>query len=255
MIDIKGICHTYITRGQATESLRDVSFTAEDSEFVTIVGPSGCGKSTLLKIIADILSPTDGHVLIHSRSPAEARQNREIGIVFQDPVLLAWRKNWLNVSLPLEILNVSPEERRRRSLKLLELVGLLDFSEKLPRELSGGMRQRVSIARALSINPSILLMDEPFGALDEMTRERMNMEIQSIWAKERKTILFVTHSIPEAVFLGDRVVVMSARPGRVLDVVEVTLPRPRVLEIREEKSFLAIIRAVRESSVVEVADD
>lgn len=245
MIEIRDVGKIYEADTSAVESLRNVSFTAEEAEFVSIVGPSGCGKSTLLKIIGNILEPTSGRVLIKGRSPAQARANREFGIVFQDPVLLAWRSNWQNVSLPLEILEAPTEQRQRRAYELLELVGLKQFANKLPRELSGGMRQRVSIARALSINPQILLMDEPFGALDELTRDYMRLELQKIWQRTNKTVLFVTHSISEAVFLSDRVVVLSPRPGTVLDILEISLPRPRTLQMREEQTFLRLTRRVR----------
>lgn len=245
MIEVRNVSKVYGAETGVVESLRDVTFTAEEGEFVSIVGPSGCGKSTLLKIIGNILNPTSGLILINGHSPVQARANREYGIVFQDPVLLAWRSNWQNVVLPLEILEVPARKRKQLAHELLELVGLSQFADKLPRELSGGMRQRVSIARALSIKPRILLMDEPFGALDELTRDHMCLELQKIWQQTNKTVLFVTHSISEAVFLSDRIVVLSSRPGTVLDNVEISLSRPRQLQMREERAFLDLTRHVR----------
>jgi NitT/TauT family transport system ATP-binding protein len=245
MIDLIKVGKIYYTRGKPIESLHDISFKVSDGEFVSIVGPSGCGKSTLVKIISDIIKPTSGQIFIDGNSPDDARKKRAFGIVFQDPVLMAWRTNIENVCLPLEVVGAPFKERQQKSLQLLELVGLSDFAHKLPRELSGGMRQRVSIARALSVNPKILLMDEPFGALDEITRDRMNMEIQDIWNKTKKTILFVTHSVPEAVLLSDKVVVMSKRPGLILETVNITLSRPRTLDMREESAFLGLVRQIR----------
>jgi NitT/TauT family transport system ATP-binding protein len=210
-------------------------------------GQSGCGKSTLLRLIADLLQPTNGEVLIQGRPAQEARQGRKYGMVFQSPVLFDWRSVERNIALPLEVLGISRDERRRRVNHILELVELADFAGHSPWQLSGGMQQRVAIARALVLEPSILLMDEPFGALDEMTRERMNLELHRIWAETGTTIIFVTHSIPEAVFLSTRVVIMSARPGRIVDVIDVDLPNQRTVDTRESERYFALVTAVREA--------
>ena len=227
-------------------ALRDVHVTIADGEFISVVGPSGCGKSTLLRIIADLLSPTEGTVLIRGRSPHEATQRREIGMVFQSPVLYDWRSVRRNVELPLEVMGRPRQVRRQRAEEMLELVGLEKFASRYPWQLSGGMQQRVSIARALSFEPVILLMDEPFGALDEITREYMNQELQRIWSQTRKTVLFVTHSVPEAVFLSTRVVVMSPHPGRVVAEIDIDLPRPRTEETRTQPRYYDLITEVRQ---------
>jgi NitT/TauT family transport system ATP-binding protein len=214
---------------------------------VSLIGPSGCGKSTLLRVIGDLIQPTTGTVEVNGKPAGRARRDREYGMVFQAPVLFDWRTVEDNVKLPLELMGRSPKERSERAREMLELVELGDFLKHHPYQLSGGMQQRVAIARALAFEPAILLMDEPFGALDEMTRERMNSEVLRIWEATGTTIVFVTHSIPEAVFLSSRVVVMSARPGRITDVIDIDLPRPRGIATREEPRYFELVTAVREA--------
>lgn len=235
----------YTTRGQRLVALRQIDLDVREGEFVSLIGPSGCGKSTLLRLIADLLQPAAGDVRVHGKPAAEARRDRDYGMVFQAPVLYDWRTVERNVQLPLEVMRVPRGERTARTRELLDLVGLTDFAGRYPWELSGGMQQRVSIARALSFRPSILLMDEPFGALDEMTRERLNMELLNIWSRTGTTVVFVTHSIPEAVFLSDRIVIMTPRPGRIETIVDVDLPRPRAGELREDERFFRLIATVR----------
>lgn len=226
-------------------ALQDVSLEIRPRELVSLIGPSGCGKSTLLRLIGDLLTPTSGSLLVNGKSPRQARMDRDYGIVFQQPVLYDWRTVEQNVMLPLEVMKAPKAERERRARQLLKLVGLQEFAKRYPWELSGGMQQRVSIARALSMQPSVLLMDEPFGALDEMTRERLNRELLTIWSETGATLVFVTHSIAEAVFLSDRIVVMSPRPGRVETIIEVDLPRPRGPETRDDRRFFELIAEVR----------
>lgn len=245
VVSLLSVTQTYGSASSGVAALRDVSITVDDGEFVSIVGPSGCGKSTLLRIIADLLSPTEGRVLIRGRSPHEARERREIGMVFQSPVLYDWRSVRRNIELPLEVIGRPRPERRGRAEEMLRLVGLEQFASSYPWQLSGGMQQRVSIARALVFDPVILLMDEPFGALDELGRERMNGELQRIWAQTGKTVLFVTHSVPEAVFLSSRIVVMSPHPGRVMAEVTVDLPRPRTTDTRTDSHYYDLITQVR----------
>lgn len=230
----------------ATVALADVSLDIAAGEFVSLIGPSGCGKTTLLRLIGDLVQPTGGKVMVLGKPAAQARSKREYGLVPQAPTLYDWRTVIKNVELPLEIMNVPQAERTARADRLLGLVGLGDFKKHFPWQLSGGMQQRVSIARALSFKPAILLMDEPFGALDEMTRERLNGELLSIWRETETTIVFVTHSIPEAVFLSTRVVVMSPRPGRIEQVVKVDLPYPRGVETREAPRYFELVSEVRE---------
>ena len=230
---------------QAVRALENVTLDIRAGEFVSLIGPSGCGKSTLLRLIGDLLTPTSGAIRVNGKMPRDARLSREYGIVFQQPVLYEWRTVMQNVQLPLEVMRVSAEERRQRAAALLSLVGLTEFAQRYPWELSGGMQQRVSIARALSFRPSVLLMDEPFGALDEMTRERLNRELLNVWAETRTTIVFVTHSVAEAVFLSDRIVVMSPRPSRIEAVIAVDVPRPREAESRELPRFFQLIAEVR----------
>ena len=230
----------------AVRALQSVDLDVRPGEFVSLIGPSGCGKSTLLRLIGDLLPPTAGSICVNGKSPRQARLSREYGIVFQQPVLYDWRTVAQNVQLPLEVMRVPAAERRARADSLLRLVGLSEFADRYPWQLSGGMQQRVSIARALSFQPSLLLMDEPFGALDEMTRERLNRELLGVWSETGTTIVFVTHSIAEAVFLSDRVVVMSPRPGRIEAVIQVDLPRPRDAASRETQRFFHLIAAVRQ---------
>lgn len=235
------------SRGEAVLALSDVSLDIHQGEFISLIGPSGCGKTTLLRLIADLLQPTSGTLTVRGKPAAQARQNREYGFVPQAATLYDWRNVIKNVELPLEIMNMPKAEREQRAAELLALVGLSDFHKKYPWQLSGGMQQRVSIARALSFKPSILLMDEPFGALDEMTRERLNGELLNIWRNTKTTIIFVTHSIQEAVFLSTRVVVMSPRPGRISKILPVDLPYPRVFETREMPRYFELISQIREN--------
>ncbi len=227
-------------------ALENINLTIEAGELISFIGPSGCGKSTLLRLIADLISPTKGDLQINGKTPNQARLDRDYGMVFQAATLYEWRTVNKNVQLPLEIMGYSRDERITRTQKMLELVELGNFGNHYPWQLSGGMQQRVAIARALAFEPSLLLMDEPFGALDEFTRERMNMELLRIWNQTQTTIVFVTHSIPEAVFLSSRVVVMSPRPGRITSVIDIDLPYPRVFETRELPRFFELITEVRE---------
>ena len=226
-------------------ALEDVDLDIRPGEFVSLIGPSGCGKSTLLRVVGDLIQPTAGAVEVNGKSAHQARVDRDYGIVFQDSVLFEWRTVARNIGLPLELAGWSRERRRERVQEMLELVELSGFEGHHPWQLSGGMQQRVSIARALSFEPALLLMDEPFGALDEMTRERLNLELLRIWAASGSTVIFVTHSISEAVFLSTRVVVMSPRPGRITGIVDVDLPQPRTSRTREEPRFAELIRDVR----------
>jgi NitT/TauT family transport system ATP-binding protein len=247
VVRLEGVSKAFAQKGQPMVALREIDLAIRRGEFVSLIGPSGCGKSTLLRLIGDLTSPTSGSVTVNGKSAVRARLDRDYGIVFQSPVLFDWRTVQDNVRLPLEVLGQDRPRRERRAREMLELVELQDFLGHYPYQLSGGMQQRVAIARALAIEPALLLMDEPFGALDEMTRERMNLEVLRIWERTGTTIVFVTHSIPEAVFLSTRVVVMSARPGRIVDVIEVDLPRPRTVETRETERYFELITAVRES--------
>ncbi len=228
-------------------ALQDIDLTVAAGEFVSLIGPSGCGKSTLLRLVADLLSPTSGDLEVAGGTAHDARLRRAYGMVFQAATLLEWRRVRQNVELPLEVMGLDRARRRARAEEMLDLVGLADFAEHYPWQLSGGMQQRVAIARALAFEPSILLMDEPFGALDEMTRERMQAEVLRLWRETGTTVVFVTHSIPEAVFLSTRVVVMSPRPGRIAEVVDVDLPRERGEDTREEQRFFALTTQVRDA--------
>ena len=244
MIVVSSLEKTYATRGRTqVQALAGISVEIEAGEFITIVGQSGCGKTTLLKILAGLLQRSAGSVTLRGQPVDEP--SRDIGIVFQDPVLLPWRTVFDNVMLPVEVLGLDRRSSAKRGRDLLGLVGLRGFEEKYPHELSGGMRRRVAIARALVHDPSLLLMDEPFGALDAMTREFMNLELLRIWKESGKTIVFITHSIPEAAFLADRVIVMSARPGRIKEIVEVRLPRPRDLDMMASDEFGVYTRRIR----------
>tara|TARA_R110002020_G_scaffold10801_17_gene41045 strand:+ start:3183 stop:3971 length:789 start_codon:yes stop_codon:yes gene_type:complete len=227
-------------------ALSDVNLTIEKGEFVSFIGPSGCGKTTFLRTIADLEQPTSGSLTINGQTPENARKDRAYGYVFQAPALYPWRTIAKNVALPLEIMGYSQAEQTARIARTLELVNLTGFEQKYPWQLSGGMQQRASIARALSFDADLLLMDEPFGALDEIVRDHLNAELLKLWARTQKTICFVTHSIPEAVYLSTRIVVMSPRPGRVIDVIESSLPSERPLDIRETPEFLAIAARVRD---------
>jgi NitT/TauT family transport system ATP-binding protein len=228
-------------------ALQDVDLEIRPGEFVSLIGPSGCGKSTLLRVVGDLIQPSSGTVEVNGKTAAQARADRDYGIVFQDSVLFEWRTVAKNIGLPLELAGWGRERRRARIDEMLDLVELTGFESHHPWQLSGGMQQRVSIARALALNPSILLMDEPFGALDEMTRERLNQELLQVCTETAATVLFVTHSIAEAVFLSSRIVVMSPRPGSIERVVTVDLPRPRVDETRAHPRFFELVTTVRQS--------
>ena len=247
VVRLSGVDKVFSRGGQpTTTALQGIDLDIARGEFISLIGPSGCGKSTLLRVIGDLVAPTRGEVIVNGKPAERARRDRDYGMVFQAPVLFEWRTVEDNVKLPLEILGRGAAERTSRAAEMLQLVELGDFAKHYPYQLSGGMQQRVAIARALSFEPAILLMDEPFGALDEMTRERMNSEVLRIWERTGTTIVFVTHSIPEAVFLSSRVVVMSARPGRITDVVTIDLPRPRNEETRESRRYFELVTAVRE---------
>jgi NitT/TauT family transport system ATP-binding protein len=243
VIAVRQLGKIYETRGGTVAALELIDFAIRDGEFVAVVGPSGCGKSTLLKILAGLIPISSGSALLRGTPIAGPR--RDVGLVFQAPVLFPWRTVLGNALLPADVQRLGRAEAERRARQLLALVGLEGFEKRYPGELSGGMQQRAAIVRALVHDPAILLMDEPFGALDAMTREQMNLELQRIWLDRRKTILFITHSIAEAVFLGDRVFVMTPRPGRMLDMFEVTLPRPRPLDIMTTPEFGAYVRRAR----------
>ena len=243
VIAVRRLAKTYGGGADAVDALRDIDFTVADGEFMSIVGPSGCGKSTLLKILAGLMPASDGEALLNDVPIAGPR--RDIGVVFQSPVLFPWRSVLGNVLLPVDVQRLGRERMTARALELISLVGLSGFERRYPWELSGGMQQRVALVRALIHDPALLLMDEPFGALDALTREAMNVELQRIWLDRRKTLLFVTHSTTEAVFLADRVLVMTARPGRIGDMLEVKLPRPRSLDVMTTEAFGAHVRRIR----------
>jgi len=248
VVSIQEVNKTFNSGGrERVSALQDINLEVGANEFVSLIGPSGCGKSTLLRLIADLLSPTSGRLLINGKPPYQARLDRDYGIVFQAATLYEWRSVSQNVQLPLEIMGFSARRRAERAQDMLKLVELEQFSEHYPWQLSGGMQQRVAIARALAFEPALLLMDEPFGALDEFTRERMNMELLQIWGKTGGTVIFVTHSISEAVFLSSRVVVMTPRPGRITRILDIELPRPRSFETRQDERFFASVTEVRES--------
>jgi NitT/TauT family transport system ATP-binding protein len=243
VVRLSGVGKEFGTGGVV--ALQGIDLEIGEREFVSLIGPSGCGKSTLLRIMGDLIQPTLGDVVVNGKSPHQARLDRDYGIVFQDAVLFDWRTVTKNISLPLEMLGWDRKRREARVDELMKLVELTGFESHHPWQLSGGMQQRVSIARALSFDPPLLLMDEPFGALDEMTRERLNLELLEIWEASGSTVVFVTHSISEAVYLSTRVVVMSARPGRIVGIVDVDLPQPRTIDTREEPHFAELIRDVR----------
>ncbi|HKI24479.1 MAG TPA: ABC transporter ATP-binding protein [Gaiellaceae bacterium] len=243
VVELKAVSKEF-AQGQV-RALEGIDLEIRPREFISLIGPSGCGKSTLLRIVGDLIQPSGGDVVVNGKSAHQARLDRDYGIVFQDAVLFDWRTVEKNIGLPLEILRWDRRKRGERVQELVDLVELKGFEKHHPWQLSGGMQQRVSIARALSFSPPLLLMDEPFGALDEMTRERLNLELLRIWEQSGSTVIFVTHSISEAVFLSTRVVVMSARPGRIVGVVHVNLPQPRTIETREDPFFADLIREVR----------
>ena len=246
-IEIENVSMRYQADSSDVLAVQNVSLSIAKGEFVSLLGPSGCGKTTLLRVMADLLQPTSGTVKVAGGTPREARLSQKYGIVFQSPVLYDWRKVKDNVTLPLELMKVGKAERKRKAEELLELVGLEKFGDKYPWQLSGGMQQRVSIARALAMQPEILLMDEPFSALDEFSRERLNEELLNIWKQINSTVVFVTHSISESVFLSDRVFVLSPHPGRLSAVVEIPLPRPRTKAMRNSPEFFQLIARIRDS--------
>jgi NitT/TauT family transport system ATP-binding protein len=242
-IAVQELSKLYPTRDGSVHALQQISFSVSEGEFVAVVGPSGCGKSTLLKILAGILPASKGEARLRGTPITGPR--RDIGVVFQSPVLLPWRSILDNVLLPIDVQRLGRDGHLKVAMDLLSLVGLEGFERRYPWELSGGMQQRVAITRALIHDPAMLLMDEPFGALDAMTREQMNLELQRIWLERKKTVLFITHSIPEAVFLADRVLVMTPRPGRIMDDVQVKIPRPRPLEVMNFSEFAPYVHCIR----------
>jgi NitT/TauT family transport system ATP-binding protein len=244
-VDVRNVSLTFETADGKVDALSNVSLQIADGEFVSFIGPSGCGKTTMLRVIADLQQPTSGTLLVNGMSAEQARLERRYGYVFQAPALFPWRTIEKNLKLPLEIMGFSDSEQKQRAARYLALVNLTGFERKYPWQLSGGMQQRVSIARALSFDPALLLMDEPFGALDEIVRDHLNEQLLQLWDKTGKTVLFVTHSIPEAVFLSSKIVVMSPRPGRIIDIIDCNFPRDRTLEIRETPEFLKIAQRVR----------
>ncbi len=246
-ISMKDIGMVYKTEDKEVKALTDVTLDIQKGEFISLLGPSGCGKTTLLRVIADLLQPTHGTITVGGESPKEARLKQRYGIVFQSAVLYDWRTVLKNVMLPLEVMHIPKAERIRKATQMLDLVGLSDFKDAYPCELSGGMQQRVGIARALAIKPEILLMDEPFSALDEFTREKLHEDLLKIWRKTDKTIVFVTHNIAESVFLSNRICVLSPHPGRLSAVIDVDLPYPRTQEMRNTKAFSDLVAKVRGS--------
>lgn len=255
VVEARGLGLTFETADGPVQALSNVDLAVEKGEFVSFIGPSGCGKTTFLRVIADLEQPTAGTISVNGLTPTEARRARAYGYVFQAAGLFPWRTIDRNVALPLEIMGYSGEEQKKRVARTLDLVNLTGFERKYPWQLSGGMQQRASIARALAFDADLLLMDEPFGALDEIVRDHLNEQLLDLWARTNKTICFVTHSIPEAVYLSTRIVVMSPRPGRVTDVIESTLPKERPLDIRESPEFLQIAHRVREGLRAGMSDD
>ena len=246
-VDISGLSLTFQTADAPVTALENIDLQIRRGEFVSFIGPSGCGKTTLMRVIADLATPSAGRITVNGISPEQARLARAYGYVFQAPALYAWRNVLRNVLLPLEIIGMPAAERKARAARYLAMVGLEGFERKFPWQLSGGMQQRVSIARALAFEPELLLMDEPFGALDEITRDHLNEQLLRLWHQTRKTVVFVTHSISEAVFLSNRIVVMSPRPGRILEIVENKLPPDRGLDIRDTTAFLEVAHRVRKA--------
>lgn len=246
VISARGLDLTFQTNDGPIHALKDINLDISKGEFVSFIGPSGCGKTTFLRVIADLEAPTAGEVTVNGMTPTEARRNRAYGYVFQAAGLYPWRTIGGNIRLPLEIMGYSRQEQEERVARTLSLVDLDGFDRKYPWQLSGGMQQRASIARALAFDADILLMDEPFGALDEIVRDHLNEQLLALWARTEKTIGFVTHSIPEAVYLSTKIVVMSPRPGRITEIIESDLPRERPLDIRESQAFLEIAHRVRE---------
>jgi NitT/TauT family transport system ATP-binding protein len=245
VIDVADLSLSFVTADGPVQALSGINLAVERGEFISFIGPSGCGKTTLLRAIADLEAPTKGVIRVNGMSPQAARANRAYGYIFQAPALYPWRSVARNIALPLEIMGYPKADRDARVARGLDLVNLTGFGKKFPWQLSGGMQQRASIARALSFDPELLLMDEPFGALDEIVRDKLNEQLLRLWDVTKKTVLFVTHSIPEAVFLSTRIVVMSPRPGRIHDVIACGFPRDRTLDIRETPEFLEVANRVR----------
>lgn len=246
VVSAKDLCLTYQANDAPVHALSNVNLDVRKGDFVSFIGPSGCGKTTFLRVIADLEKKTSGDITVNGMTPEQARKARAYGYVFQAPALYPWRTIEKNIALPLEIMSYPSADRKKRIAEALELVNLSGFEKKFPWQLSGGMQQRASIARALAFDADLLLMDEPFGALDEIVRDHLNEELLKLWARTNKTICFVTHSIPEAVYLSTKIVVMSPRPGRVTDIIDSTLPKERPLGIRETPEFLEIAHRVRE---------
>ena len=246
VIEARSLNLTFATNDGPVHALSDVNLTINKGDFVSFIGPSGCGKTTFLRALAALEEPTSGSIFVNGQTPDQARQKRAYGYVFQHAGLYPWRTIAANIKLPLEIMGYSKSEQLRRTDEVLRLVELEDFSKKFPWQLSGGMQQRASIARALAFDAELLLMDEPFGALDEIVRDHLNEQLLELWKRTNKTICFVTHSIPEAVFLSTKIVVMSPRPGRITDVIESSLSVDRPLEIRDSTEFIEIAQRVRE---------
>lgn len=247
-IKIDDVCMSFKdNNSNDVQALNHINLAIKKGEFVALLGPSGCGKTTLLRTIADLLEPTSGKVRISGMTPKEIRLQQKFGIVFQNPVLFEWRTVKKNVELPLEIMYWSKEERRKQADRMLDLVGLTKFADHYPKQLSGGMQQRVGIARAFGIKPNILLMDEPFSALDEFTKEKLHDDLLKIWRETNKTVIFVTHNIQEAVYLSDKVCVLSPHPGRLSAVVDIDLPRPRTIGMKDSIHFTELVAKVRNS--------
>ncbi len=246
VIEASNLALTFETNDGPVHALSDVDLSIQQGDFISFIGPSGCGKTTFLRVIADLEQPTDGCITVNGMTPEQARLKRAYGYVFQAAGLYPWRTIEKNIQLPLEIMGYPKADMIERIARVLDLVGLTDFGRKYPWQLSGGMQQRASIARALAFDADLLLMDEPFGALDEIVRDHLNEQLLALWARTKKTICFVTHSIPEAVYLSTKIVVMSPRPGRIIDVIDSPLPAERPLDIRESPSFLEIAARVRQ---------
>jgi NitT/TauT family transport system ATP-binding protein len=246
IVSVRDLQMIFPTPGGQTVALQDANLQIMPGEFISLIGPSGCGKTTLLRLMADLIQPTGGELLVNGGTPRKARENRAYGYVFQAPALMEWRNVLNNVKLPLDVMNTPKAERDSRAREMLKLVGLEKFERSYPWQLSGGMQQRVSIARALAFDPPLLFMDEPFGALDEITRENLNLELLRLWRETGKTVVFVTHSISDAVFLSTRVVVMTARPGKIEGIVDIGLPHPRSDDSREDPRFFEYATQIRE---------